>query len=156
VSTEGHSDEELITELLDLPEGSRVEFKRVGPKNDRKLETIVALANTDGGLLILGVEDPKRASGRDRLFGVEENPESVDELRRLLIHRVTPHLKPPDTDEPGFVYLACTLRDGTRGRIAVVRVTKSAAVHFLMAICLLSCVCRNREWIRPNGGFTGM
>ena len=43
----------------------------------KALETICALANTDGGVLVLGVADLKDFKGSARLFGVEENAEAV-------------------------------------------------------------------------------
>lgn len=32
----------------------------------------------EGGFLVLGLEDFKKAQGDDRLFGVQENPEAVE------------------------------------------------------------------------------
>ena len=75
--------DERIAAILASEEGPRLEFKRVGI-NARKLETVVAMANTSGGLLVLGVEDPQRAQGTDRLYGVEENPESLEEIARAV------------------------------------------------------------------------
>ena len=39
---------------------------------------------------------------------------------------------PPETVEPDFVEVGCTLRDGSVGSIVLVRVAKSAAVHSLV------------------------
>ena len=100
--------------MLTASESRTFETKRVG-KVDRKLETIIAFANTEGGILVLGIEDAAKAAGRDRVHGVQENPESVDELKRLLSHRVTPRMVPPETLEPEFVEVGCTLRDGSAG-----------------------------------------
>jgi ATP-dependent DNA helicase RecG len=122
-------DDELIEQVLSVPESRRFETKRVGGKHDRKLETILAFANTEGGVLVLGVEDSDKATARDRLFGVEENPESVDELERLVRTRFVPPLGPPDAVEPRFMRVACTLRDGTRGTVVLVNVAKSPTVH---------------------------
>jgi len=122
-------DGDVIDRLLAMPESRMFEAKRVGPRNDKKLETILAFANTDGGLLVLGVEDAKKAKGRDRLYGIEENPESVDELRRLVRTRFTPPIAPPDAQEPTFTKIPCTLRDGSKGHIVVVHVHKSPLVH---------------------------
>ena len=116
---------------MSFAEGPALEVKRVGD-NRRKLETIVAMANSEGGLLILGVEDPKKTSGRHRVFGIEENLESVDELQRLLLHRITVPLGPPPCDPPRFVRIGCTLRNGSRGSIMIVQVAKSAAVHSIV------------------------
>lgn len=121
-------DDELIDRLLAAPEGLAFETKRVGD-NRRKIETIVAFANAEGGVLLLGVEDEAKATGRQRVYGIQENAESVDELRRLLAHRVTPPLTPPTSEALRFVELGCTLRDGTRGSVVAVVVSKSTGVH---------------------------
>jgi ATP-dependent DNA helicase RecG len=44
------------------------------------------MANTDGGTIILGVDDPQKTKrkGLDRLFGIEENLELYDEIGRSL------------------------------------------------------------------------
>lgn len=83
--------EELIKRLCDMDESHDFEFKRASGKMvHRALETIVAFANTEGGFLILGMEDSKKAKGTSRLFGIQENPEAVDELHEQVAHRVTP------------------------------------------------------------------
>jgi ATP-dependent DNA helicase RecG len=115
-------DDALVEQLLRLEEGRVFEAKRVGPRNDKKLETILAFANTDGGLLVLGLEDAAKAQGRERVYGIGENPESVDELRRLVRTRITPRMEPPDAVEPRFHHVGCVLRDGSKGAIVVVQV----------------------------------
>jgi predicted HTH transcriptional regulator len=55
------SDKELIERILSIPAEDRTkEFKRLGKDlSVRKvIDSIVALANTDGGFIILGVDDP--------------------------------------------------------------------------------------------------
>lgn len=77
----GPKAEALINALLAQAESVRFECKRVSGKMVGKaLETLCAFANTHGGTLALGLEDPTRASGRDRLHGLAENPEAIDEL----------------------------------------------------------------------------
>ncbi|HVC97800.1 MAG TPA: ATP-binding protein, partial [Pirellulales bacterium] len=62
---------------------------------------------------------------RDRVFGLQENPMNLDELRRLLQSRITePSLLPVTCHEVG-----CTLRDGSRGSVAFLRIAKSGRVH---------------------------
>lgn len=117
-------DDELVDRVLTTDEGLGFDVKRVGD-NRKKIETVVAFANTQGGWLALGVEDADKAKGRDRVYGIRENPESVDELRRLLRSRITPPLDPP----PELHEVGCTLRDGSRGSIVLVQVHKSVAVH---------------------------
>lgn len=63
--------EELIKRLCVMDESINIEFKRASGKMVHKaLGTIVAFANTEGGFLIVGMEDLKKAKGTDRLFGI--------------------------------------------------------------------------------------
>lgn len=121
--------EALVNRLCELDESRGFEFKRVSGKMVHKaLETIVAFANTEGGFLILGMEDLKKAKGMDRLYGIQENPEAVDELHELAAQRITPPI-----DGITWRRLPCTLRDGAAGEIAIVAVQKSAKVHSIVA-----------------------
>lgn len=122
-------DDSFVEDILSWSESSTFETKRVSSRNDRKLETILAFANTEGGVLALGIEDSAQGQGRDRVYGVEENPESVDELRRLVLQRFTPPMGPPDGITPAFVRVPCTLRDGSPGAVMLVHVRKSPVVH---------------------------
>ncbi|MFA5889928.1 MAG: ATP-binding protein [Actinomycetota bacterium] len=65
-----------MVELLRRPEGKTLEFKRDLSSPDRALRTIVAFANTAGGVLLVGVEDQ---AGRVR--GVT-NPLDLEALRQ--------------------------------------------------------------------------
>ena len=76
---------------------------------------------------MLGLEDPTRAKGRERVYGVEENPMAVDELRRHVASRITPALSGVSWHSIG-----CTLRDGQMGSIMIVSVTKSPQVHSIV------------------------
>lgn len=85
---------ELIEKILLIPSEDRtIEFKRLNEKMSvaKTVETIVAMANTDGGLIILGVDDPEKTKlkGIDRVFGIEESLEKYDEIARN-IARITP------------------------------------------------------------------
>lgn len=72
-------------------ESKHLETKRVSGKMVGKaLETVCAFANSEGGSLILGVEDIHKAQGAHRLLGIEENPEAIDELLRKLTSQITP------------------------------------------------------------------
>jgi ATP-dependent DNA helicase RecG len=129
--TPGTAIDEFVENILSLEEGQRIEFKRAG-KNDRALDSMVAFANAGGGVVLLGIEDPKKATGHDRLYGADENPEAVDELQRLVRNRITPLLSPPVVEEPVFRDVPCTLRDGKPGRIVFIQVNQSAAVHSIV------------------------
>jgi predicted HTH transcriptional regulator len=58
-------------------EGTRVEFKRRLPRDDRAARTLCAFANTRGGLLIVGVTD------RGRVHGVHHPDEVIEKLSSL-------------------------------------------------------------------------
>ncbi len=91
------SDEELLQSILNIPaENQTIDFKRISHiKNsiDRILESIVAMTNTDGGFIILGVDDPEKkySKDEDRIFGIEENLENYDHLGRQ-ISKIIPAL----------------------------------------------------------------
>ena len=125
-----HPDNEaLVNRLCEMDESQELEFKRASGKMVHKaMETIVAFANTEGGFLILGMEDLKKARGADRLYGIQENPEAVDELHEHAAQRITPPI-----DGIIWRWLPCTLRDGTAGEIVIVTVQKSAKVHSIVA-----------------------
>ena len=124
----GQKADTLIDKLLALPESNRLEAKRVSGKMVGKaLETICAFANTNGGNLVLGMEDLKRAQGKDRLYGLAENTEAVDELRR----KVLTHLL-PTVDGLRWVRVACRLRDGSEGHVLLLTVLQSPKVHSIL------------------------
>lgn len=117
-----------IASLLEAHESKTLEFKRVpGKAVARALEAICAFANTEGGILALGVADEKLGSGTDRLYGIEENPEALDELTR----KVRTQYHPP-IETVSYMRLPCTLRDGKAGNVVLVRVTKSDKVHSIV------------------------
>lgn len=84
-------DDKLINDLLEWPEGNRFDRKRLAGKLTTVLETAVAFANTDGGIIALGLEDPDKAKGRDRVFGIQENPKVGTRARRY----TKPNMPPP-------------------------------------------------------------
>jgi predicted HTH transcriptional regulator len=75
--------------LVRRPEGKTLEFKRDLSSPDGALRTIVAFANTAGGMLLIGVEDGTRA-----VVGIED-PLALDErLANLISDRIAPTLVP--------------------------------------------------------------
>jgi predicted HTH transcriptional regulator len=79
---------DLIT-LLSRPEGKTLEFKRDLSSPDGVLKTIVAFANTSGGVLVLGVEDgTKRVKGIPNILAEEER------LANLIADSISPRLVP--------------------------------------------------------------
>jgi len=94
-------DKTIIEKILNIPEETQtIEFKRLnGIKVVKKIiQTIVAMANTDGGTIILGVEDPEKTKlkGLDRVFGIEEDKTLFDSIFHEIKNIVPPisNLKP--------------------------------------------------------------
>lgn len=128
-----------IAALLAAHESRTLDFKRVSGKMVGKaLETICAFANTDGGVLALGVADEKQERGTARLFGIQENPEALDELQR----KVRTQFHPP-IETIRFMQLPCTLRDGGTGQIVLVQTAKSDKVHSIVD---------DGTWLRLDAG----
>lgn len=118
----------LIAKLVSLPESVSLDSKRVSGKMVGKaLETLCAFANTSGGTLALGLEDRAKAQGMDRLYGLAENPEAVDELRRKTLTHLLPAV-----EGLGWLRAACRLRNGTDGHILLLIVPQSPKVHSIL------------------------
>jgi len=121
-------DDDLIDEALGRQESFTFDCKRIKRDLAKILETVVAFTNSEGGTIALGLEDPGKARGRERVFGIQENPMNWDELRRLLKSRITESESLPITCRE----VGCTLRDGTTGSVVFLRVEKSRKVHSIV------------------------
>lgn len=120
-------DDSFVDQVLARSESLVFECKRIG-KVDTLLETVVAFANTEGGILALGLEDPDKAKGRDRVYGIQCHPMNWDEIRRKLRSRITE----PDQVLWTHREIGCTLRDGTHGSIILLKIEKSRRVHSIV------------------------
>lgn len=74
-----------LTQLVSLGEGKFIEFKRQVPKPERIAKEIIAIANTNGGRLLLGVGDD------GTIVGVRDAEEEEYALRQAL----NEHCDPP-------------------------------------------------------------
>ena len=124
--------ETLLTQILLRSESRYLEFKRVSGKMVNKaLETICAFANSEGGNLVLGIADRKEFQGNHRLFGVEENPEAVDEFQSFVSSKFQPAITGISMRR-----LSCTLYNGLAagklGHLILVTVPRSTKVHSLI------------------------
>jgi ATP-dependent DNA helicase RecG len=117
-----------VATLLGTAESRTLDFKRISAKHSRMTETVCAFANSEGGLLVIGVGDAKDlkpgAKPESRLYGIEENAEGFDDLRRQVMARFAPPI-----DKLHWLRLPCTLHDGKAGHIVLLRVEKSEQVH---------------------------
>lgn len=117
-----------ITALLAAHESRTLEFKRISAKQKSMFEAICAFANSDGGLLVIGVGDAKDlkpgAKPESRLFGIEENPEAFDDFRRHVMQRFAPPIS-----QLHWIRVPCTLHNNQPGHVVLLRVEKSEQVH---------------------------
>ncbi len=119
------SNSEIIQHLCTLDESTQFETKRVSAKVVQKsLIAMTAFANTDGGTLVLGLEDYDKAKGEARLFGIEENKEAIDELKRKLDSQVTPIVEGIQ-----WIELPYQKKNGATGTLLAVEVPQSTKVH---------------------------
>lgn len=78
-----------LVALLRRPEGKTLEYKRELASPDGALRTIVAFANTAGGVLLIGVEDGSR-----RVRGLSDPLNLEERLASLITDNVSPRLLP--------------------------------------------------------------
>jgi ATP-dependent DNA helicase RecG len=78
-----------LLDLLRRPEGKTLEFKRDLSSPRGALRSIVAFANTAGGVLLVGVED-----GTRHVRGVAEPLDTEERLANLISDQITPRLVP--------------------------------------------------------------
>lgn len=78
-----------IIQLLSMPEGKTLEFKRDLSSPRNILKTLVAFANTSGGRLFIGVED-----GSSEVVGVENPLDEEERLCNLIADNIEPRLVP--------------------------------------------------------------
>lgn len=117
------SPEELAL-VLRAGEGSRVEFKRGLPRPERLARSLCALANTRGGLLLVGVDDDGRVVGAPRPRA------SAAELRRVAHEGLEPPLevRTQELATAEGTVLACSVPLSGRRPHAVVRADGSREV----------------------------
>jgi len=132
--------------LLDIPEETQnIEFKLLdGKKVVQKItETVVAMANTDGGSVILGIDDPETTTlkGLNRVYGIEQNLSLYDEVLRDL-----PRVVPPLTDITNPMLLKVDINSDNEKDIrtvAIISVPKAADTFHSI---------RNNVYVRLNKG----
>lgn len=120
------TDQEILQLFLDTQEWQSFECKRAAVQPGRLLETAVAFANTDGGFLIVGLEDPRKAQNEKRLVGISENPDNVSEFLKLIEKEIEPPLR-----LWGKFNLEIINTRKNKDALLVVNIKKSNEVHSL-------------------------
>jgi ATP-dependent DNA helicase RecG len=85
-------DNEMLKIFLETQEWRSFECKRDAIDPSKLLETVVAFANTDGGLIVIGLEDPNKEQGDKRLIGISENLDNVSNFLKLIEKEIEPPL----------------------------------------------------------------
>ena len=100
--------DELI-QLLDQGEGQQVEFDKVIPSPDDIAREYVAFANSDGGHLILGIDDKNK-----HLMGVDIDENSLDKLMKIGQEKCVPAIHPniEIMERSGKKILSITINEG--------------------------------------------
>ncbi|MFH1683494.1 MAG: RNA-binding domain-containing protein [Candidatus Margulisiibacteriota bacterium] len=91
--------DKFLEYLLTDKEWQIFECKRALAQPKKMLESIVALANSDGGLVVVGLEDPEKATGKARLCGISEGLDNVSEIQNLVHKEIVPPIKGTKTLE---------------------------------------------------------
>ena len=78
-----------LIDLLKQPESKTLEYKRELSAPDGMLRTLVAFANTAGGILLVGVEDATR-----HVRGMREPLDLEERLASLISDNIVPRLVP--------------------------------------------------------------
>lgn len=120
------TDKEILEFLLDSREWQTFECKRANILPSKLLETVVAFANSDGGLIVLGLEDPEKTREINRLIGISENPNNVSEFLKLINKEIDPSDILFHTFEIEIENI-----DKQKDKLVVIDITKSDDVHSL-------------------------
>lgn len=119
-------DRELLQIFLDTQEWQTFECKRAAIKPADLLETVVAFANSDGGVIVVGLEDPLKTQGEKRLLGISENADNVSDFLKLIDKEIEPLLILWVKFELGI-----TNTQGQFDKLLIINIKKSNDVHSL-------------------------
>ena len=101
-----------VQEALQKGEGENVEFKRSFSSEDDLLESVAAFANTNDGVIFIGVDDSGHVKGLDLDFKQRDRMEQ--KLRQLIRTRIkpTPAVQVSFEDLRGLVIAKVTVARG--------------------------------------------
>ncbi|HUT85716.1 MAG TPA: RNA-binding domain-containing protein, partial [Elusimicrobiales bacterium] len=119
------NEKEFLQKLLSLKEWHTFECKRALIQPAKLLETMVAFANSDGGTIVIGLEDPKKANGEKRLLGISENLDNVSNFLTLINKEIEPVITPTKFEIP------ITNINGIKDNLMILTIEKSDNIHSL-------------------------
>ena len=119
-------DKEIIKLFLEMQEWQSFECKRAAIDPSKLLETAIAFANTEGGFIVIGLEDPAKAQGEKRLIGISEKPDNVSDFLRLIDKEIDPPLMLWSKFELDIINVS-----GQADKLMVINIKKGDDVHSL-------------------------
>jgi len=113
-----------------FPEGLRLEYKRDFPKNLKLAETICAFANTEGGIILIGVEADTEKNIPKDVLGIKLK----DGLEEKVINICLSHISPTIAPEVKMCDFKSDLNKSISDRAVVfIRVRSSySAPHYIL------------------------
>lgn len=118
---------EIVQQLLQLPEWDDIEFKRAQISPKRLLETTCAIANSDGGHIIVGIEDASKTHGIDRVHGINKYLDNISEFNKLL----RTDFDPPLQHYVSGFFEEVVNHDGNSDQVYIIRILKADDIHSL-------------------------
>ncbi len=78
---------------LQQPEGLGIEYKGEVPRTKSLAKDCCAFANTNGGLVIIGVADPREGVAPTNFPGVPVDPDPIQKIEGVLANSITPPVR---------------------------------------------------------------
>lgn len=107
-----------VDEIRQMPEGQTFDCKSIRIEPKALANTIVAMANADGGLIVIGISDKTR-----RIEGVDQDKARLNELLRTPFDFCLP------TVSVSTEYIPCTDHKGHANHILAIYVPASPRLH---------------------------
>ena len=120
------ADEKIVGELLNEDEWEQFECKEANAKPSDLLKAVVAMVNTSGGILIIGLKDAKNAKGKKRLIGIGMHRNNISQFL-VKITNIQPQLNEPCEER----YIPIKNIHGHSDEILVLDIKKGKQVHAL-------------------------
>ncbi|OGC05161.1 hypothetical protein A2276_04380 [candidate division WOR-1 bacterium RIFOXYA12_FULL_43_27] len=116
--------DKAIEALLSSGEWQIFECKRANVRPRKALEAVVALGNADGGTIVIGMEDPEKANGVDRLCGISEGLDNVSDIQNLIHKEISPPFNNLKTYELNIIN-----RLGNTDKLLIIVVNPDIEIH---------------------------
>ena len=107
-----------LKDIRTRKEGQTFDCKSIQVSPKALAVPIVAMANADGGVLVVGVTDRKR-----EIEGIDRFPEKLNEILRVPFDFCIPSVSVK------FSYMPCVNKDGEKDRLLLIQVPASQTLH---------------------------